>query len=288
MASRRTAPCCAGLLLLMLALLGRSALGQPHDADVQALDFQPAPRSSLVSAAEGAWLVARRAEGLAQQTVLAWQSAGARPQPVARWWQRSSGASPTVEVQLAPVAAAAGWPELARLEQLYALLLRLDPLARYCLEPGPLACGNADGHSHAQLLLQLVWLREQARVRWPQTAQWQDVDLQPVPAPVADPDVVAVQAWVQGRPLEGVTIHFNRAPHSLCAARTQADGLAWCRLQDQHGDGQQHEHATAVVATFPGDRQAGRVLPPITQVLEGRPSFASLPAEAGWRPGRRP
>lgn len=67
-------------------------------------------------------------------------------------------------------------------------------------------------------------------------------------------------------------IYFNRAPHSICAARTRADGLAICRLEDQHGDeGEHHDDAVPVIATYPGSVRADGVLLPTTYVLSIKP-----------------
>jgi hypothetical protein len=57
--------------------------------------------------------------------------------------------------------------------------------------------------------------------------------------------------------------------------------VATCRLEDQHADGHQHDHATVVVATFPGDVRPDRVLLPSTRVLA---TTASLLPPAFARP----
>ena len=59
--------------------------------------------------------------------------------------------------------------------------------------------------------------------------------------------------------------------HLIRAAlqRAGGDGLATCQLVDQHGDDESHseEGKVPVVATYPGDVRAGRVLVPTTLVL---------------------
>jgi hypothetical protein len=85
----------------------------------------------------------------------------------------------------------------------------------------------------------------------------------------ADADEVAVRVTTEEGAVEGVSIYFNRAPHSSCVGKSGKDGLATCHLVDQHGDGDAHEDdgAVAVVATFPGDVRADRVIAPTTLVL---------------------
>ena len=73
--------------------------------------------------------------------------------------------------------------------------------------------------------------------------------------------------------MPGATIIFNRAPHSGCVAKSRGDGIATCRLVDQHGDGDSHaeEGKAPVVATFPGDVRDGRVLVPTTFLMPPAP-----------------
>jgi hypothetical protein len=53
-------------------------------------------------------------------------------------------------------------------------------------------------------------------------------------------------------------------------AKSREDGLAVCHLVDQHGDDDAHadDGDVPVVATFPGDVRADRVLVPTTLVLQ--------------------
>ncbi len=158
--------------------------------------------------------------------------------------------------------------EIAVLEQLYSLVLRQEPQARYCLGSGSWPCNAArDGASHARVLQALADLCEQAVVRAPAAVPWRVVEMHGAQTRSWDADVVSVRATSPQGPLEDIAIYFNRPPHSICAARTRADGVATCRLEDQHGDGHQHDHATAVVATFPGELRPDRVLLPTTYVL---------------------
>lgn len=229
-------------------------------APPSAVEYRPALRSTLVSNRDVTFVVAQWQQGAELTTILASQQPGAVPRPVARLVQVRQGSALQVSIQLPPES------ESAVLEQLYALVLRQEPVARYCLvSDGP--CDPArDGVSHAEVLIALADARDKAD-RGPAAAPWRVVEMTGAHAPSSDADVVGVRATADHGPLEGVAIYFNRAPHSLCIARTRADGVAICRLVDPHGDEHEHDHAAPVVATFPGDVRTERVLLPTTYVL---------------------
>lgn len=249
--------------------------GEPV-APPAALDFRPAARSTLVSNREGVFLVAQQRGGAELTTVLAHRLGDAVPHPVARLVQVGVGAASRISVQPLPQAAnAAGRAgrRLAALEQLYALVLRLEPLARYCLGSGGRPCDTEqEGLSHAQVLRALADARDRAADRTAQVVPWRVIEMKGMATRTWDADVVGVLATSGELPLAGVAIYFNRAPHSLCVARTREDGAAICRLVDQHGDAHEHDHTAPVVATFPGDVQTDRVLLPSTYVL---PAFVA-------------
>jgi hypothetical protein len=236
-----------------------------------ALEYRPALRSTLVSSRDVTFVVAQWQRGAEQTTVLARQQAGAAPHPVARLVQMRQGSELQVSVQRLPESGSGAGradQESAALEQLYALVLRQEPQARYCLGSGGRPCNpERGGVSHAEVLLALADARERAAERSPTAVPWRVVAMTGAPTQSSDADVVGVRATAHQVPLEGVAIYFNRAPHSLCTARTGADGLAACRLVDPHGDEHDHDHAAPVVATFPGDVRTDRVLLPTTYVL---------------------
>jgi hypothetical protein len=236
-----------------------------------ALEFRPASRSTLVASRDVNFLVAQEKRGGVLTMVLARERAGFPPQPVAQLVQQRQDAEVHVSVQRLSEPVSAPDPatdEVAALEHLYALVLRQEPEARYCLGGGPRQCDPArDGVSHGELLRALAAARDREAPRTRTATPWRVVDMSRAPAGTADADVVGVRATTYRVPLEGVAVHFNRAPHSLCVARTGPDGVASCRLEDQHGDGHLHDHAAAVVATFPGDVRPDRVLLPTTYVL---------------------
>jgi len=239
------------------------------------VDFRPAARTTLVASHDLNFLVAQWRDGAELTTVLARQQAGADPRPVARLVQVRRGADLYSSIQRLPESfstAGRADHETAVLAQLYALVLRQDPLARYCLSSNRQPCDAArDGVSQAKVLHALANARKQAAERTPAAVPWRVVEMTAAPTRTWDADVVGVRATSDQAPLEGVAIYFNRAPHSICMARTGVDGVAVCRLVDQYGDEHEDEHEVPVVATFPGDVRTDRVLPPTTHVL--RPAF---------------
>jgi hypothetical protein len=247
------------------------------------VEYRPAQRSTLVTRRDLNFLVAKWQGSGRSTTTLALPQSGRAPRPVAQLLETRQGSELQVSVQWLPdpwtTRGLAGL-EFAALEQLYSLVLRQEPQARYCLGSSGRPCDAArDGVSHAQLLQALAALRARAVGRNPDAVPWRVVEMQGVPPRSWDADVVGVRATGPQGPLAGVAVYFNRAPHSICSARTGADGVATCRLEDQHADGHQHDHATVVVATFPGDVRPDRVLLPSTRVLAttvglGPPAFA--------------
>jgi hypothetical protein len=156
--------------------------------------------------------------------------------------------------------------QIATLENLYVLALRQDAEARFCLEA-------KDGYSHAELLRALVQARDSALARASPDKPgipWRVISMAPAPPAGGDADQVGVRVMRDERPMEGAAVYFNRAPHSGCSAKTNADGIATCELVDQHGDGDSHaEHdGTPVVVTYPGDVRVDLVLVPTTLVMQ--------------------
>jgi hypothetical protein len=164
--------------------------------------------------------------------------------------------------------------QVATLENLYVLALRQNAEGKYCLTAVSQSCDAAkDGHSHAELLRALARERESALTRASRDKPgipWRVISMIAAPPAGGDADQVGVRLMRDERPMEGATVFFNRAPHSGCFAKTNADGIATCELVDQHGDGDSHaEHdRTPVVVTYPGDVRADLVLVPMTLVMQ--------------------
>jgi len=164
---------------------------------------------------------------------------------------------------------------VATLERLYTLALRLDPEAGFCFSERPVTCDAGQArHSHGEVLRQIKRAREDALATvGVRAAPWGSVSMARVPGASRDADLVSVRLTSAGVPLADVRIFFNQAPHCACVAKTDADGVANCRLVDQHGDEDEHAgEVRAVVATFPGDVKVEPVLPPTTFIVRaGRP-----------------
>ncbi len=239
-------------------------------------DFRPAPRSMLLSSPGIEFGLAQTQHDAVQTTVVARREGDGGVRPVARLVRRQQGAQEHVTIEPnvpARPGARRRTAERAVLEQLYTLVLRMDPQASYCLKLADTACESGDALSHARALQMLAEVRAQAVDDGPAIVPWRVVDMVSLPVRSWDADVVGVRVVGRDGPIQGVSIYFNRAPHSLCIARTGADGVASCRLQDQHGDEHQHDHAAAVMAVFPGDVQPERILPPTTFVLPAPKGF---------------
>jgi len=232
----------------------------------------PAPRSTLISRPDLRFAIARGRRDGAAISVLVYEPQAAPPIPVALAATARSdsrflvsirrlGLSQPLDPQL----------ELAALEHLYVLAVEQEPTAAFCLAADDARCDPAaKGETHAAVLKELVEAREHAaRASGKPAADWNAVTMStPASAPGRDGDEVAVRVTLRERPVSAQNVFFSRAPHSGCVAPTDADGVARCRLVDYHGDdGDENERGVPVVATFPGDVTAGRVLVPMTYVL---------------------
>lgn len=149
--------------------------------------------------------------------------------------------------------------------------MRQDPYARYCFSESVSDCDAAKGRSHTDVLLQIAAARHQAMVETGQKsgdATWRSITLRPTRKD-KDPDVVTVIALDGDKPLANANVFFNRAPHSSCIAKTTRQGLAKCRLVDQHGDEHDSaiERATPVLAVYPGELGQTVWLLPTTNVI---------------------
>lgn len=285
-----------GWVSALAGMLMAACAGDPL-APPAAVDLRPVMRSTLVSAPDLRFSAARwHGEGRST-TVLMRQHGAEAPVAFARLIESRDETRTLWAIQhrdLAGVDARDALPALASIEQLYAFVLRLEPQALYCMSSGRQPCNAAlDGVSHDRMLLSLAALRERLQAATGPRVPWRSVRMEAAPGSSWDVDVVGARAVGPGGPLEGVDVYFNRAPHSTCVARTRADGVARCRLVDQHGDEHEHDHGAAVVVTYPGDVRADRVLLPTTHVLPapmpvpGRAAFARpIAPSSGAGPGR--
>jgi hypothetical protein len=214
------------------------------------------PRSTLVSKPDLQFNLVYAQKGDTQVTVLVHSPTAGKPLPVA---EISTSPKSVVSISLLP-GSAKGELKVGTIERLYVLALREDPEARFSFE-------KRQQLSHAELLGELVKARARAAQGLrPATVPWRVVSITGAPSGKDEDDVAAIVKDAQA-PMKGVTLYFNRAPHSSCSATTREDGVARCRLVDQHGDEEAHDDKTSVVATFPGDVRADRVLVPITAIV---------------------
>jgi len=274
----------AGLVIGAGCLLVACAGAQPASVaarlDLSGMTTLPAPRSTLISRPDLRFHLAQRRSGISETTVLVHDPPSGAPVPAAAIIASGERGPRHVSVERLALPSAEPGLEVAVLENLYVLAVAQEPTASFCLAEQGAGCDPArHGESHAQLLKQIVAARE-AALRGPQdasAAHWQMLTMSPAPKPGTDPDQVAVRVALDQRPFQGAQVYFNRAPHSGCVARSDAGGIAACKLVDYHGDeGDEHEADVPVVATFSGDVRPGRVLVPATFELpaDAQPNVA--------------
>jgi hypothetical protein len=237
----------------------------------------PVPRSTLVSKPELKFSLIPGERRGGRATLLVHQPAEGQAFPVAV----IGSSQDLISFERLPIPE--GVPDRASLdigtlERLYVLALRQEPEARFCLADIGQSCDAAGkGDSHAELLRKLVEARQRTRPAVP----WYFISMQPAATGSANADEVAVRLLREQRPMEGVGVYFNRAPHSGCGATSNAKGVAACVLVDQHGEEESSEHdGTPVVATFPGEVRKDLVLVPRTVVL---PQGATAPLAKATR-----
>ncbi|HWH84113.1 MAG TPA: hypothetical protein VNU71_17925 [Burkholderiaceae bacterium] len=258
-------------LIAATSVLLAGCASRPAPA-LQAHDYRPVLRSTLVSRDEPTFVQARIRQGSQWAVVLARRGPDEAPVAVAVMRYAGHGGDEHVSVQFLPDASSAALNVLA-LEQLYALILRHEALGRYCFAVGSRPCDAAGrAVAHAGLLRELAGERAHAAALAGSPfamTPWRNVAMNPIATAPSDPDDVAVQVSDDSGPMSGVTVYFNRAPHSGCAGKTSANGVAACRLVDHHGDDDdtREDARTPVVVTYPGDVRVDRVLLPTTFVL---------------------
>jgi hypothetical protein len=214
------------------------------------------PRSTLVSKPDLQFDLAHDRRGDAQVMALVHSPAVGKPLRVA---EISTSSHNVVSFSLLPGSVNSA-VKVGTIERLYVLALRQDPEARFSFDEGKQV-------SHAELLAGLVRARARAAQGLGKgTVPWRVVSIAGAPSGSDEDDVAAIVKDGQA-PMKGVSLYFNRAPHSSCSATTGKDGVARCRLVDQHGDEEADHPRAAVVATFPGDVRADRVLVPFTAIV---------------------
>jgi hypothetical protein len=257
----------AGGLLTAASMMGA--------ARAHAAEPKPAARSTLVSSPDLQFEIAETQQGASQVVRLLHRPVSGEPFAVAE--MVSAKPEGVVSIRRLPLPPGDAKLEVATLEHLYVFAIAQEPLGSYCLAAVARACDESKGRlSHAQLLRELVEARNGAvRKQNPagRPVPWRVISMAPAATDSRDADQVAVRVSTGREPLQGANVYFNRAPHSGCAAKSDAKGLAACRLVDQHGeDAEEDESRVPVVATFSGDVRADRVLVPSTFVVRNGPA----------------
>lgn len=246
----------------------------------EALQYGPAPVSTLVSQRELQFKIAQVERENDQMVVLAYQPPEGKPLPVAVMLLSRPSNKSYVSVHRLALPKAKddrGDVAIATIQYLYALVMRQDPEALYCLEQGAQRCNVSNkGYTHAELLRELAREHQEDVRRAGRTGTsipWHVVTLAPTGMVHPDSNQVSAHITSDEGSMEGKAIFFNQAPHSSCMANIDKSGIATCYLIDQHGDDGAHsEHEKApVLATFPGDVGAKRVLLPTTLVQKPEP-----------------
>lgn len=264
-----------GFVLLAGGLVGACHTVERRSYNEAGLKYGPVPRSTLVERWDLPFLLAQAQRGEGTTTVLAYQIPGNKPSPVAIIASSRSGNASHVSIQRLHLDEAMGERSalnVATLEYLYTLVLRQNPEASFCFaDIGQHCKAGQKGYSHADVLLQIARSRQDAVGSGAfRTASipWHVISLKAANMPFLHPDEVGARIAGEHGPIDDVTIFFNRAPHSTCEAKSRDGGLATCHLIDQHGDEHLHaeEDRAPVLAIFPGDVRADRVLLPTTLI----------------------
>lgn len=230
-------------------------------------------------------------DGAAVTALTAWVGDTPRRIVLGTITEANAAASHSIRVQwFQPAAADAALASIAALEEAYGRLFRLPATAYYSID-----AGSIDG-SQAAMLALVAELRSRAIGELPWSAgrlpfrPWIRIALSVASGDVPrdgfagqrvmalrrelqqsmpDPHVVAVDVRSDGEIPAEAQVVFSRDPHHVCSARIARQGLAACRLEDQHGhDPAAHvgEGARKTVATFSGALRADVVFLPTTLV----------------------
>lgn len=255
--------------------------------------LRPAPASLLVSEPALRFGVLQQVRGEADSLWLAYRPVDAAPVAVAALHSRAGADGGQVCIVRLAVPGPARPPlppavQMAATEHLYGLVLGQDALAGHALATDEAGCAQPPARTQADVLEALALERRHWQSLDPALAgrpAWHRVQLsggtvdaaeaqQPGEPGEHPEDRVSVRvADDSGRPLRGATVFFHRAPHDSCVAVAGPDGTATCQLIDQHGDAEQHvgEARAPVLATYPGQVEAGWVRLPTTRVIGRQP-----------------
>ncbi|MDY0746942.1 hypothetical protein SNE35_20685 [Paucibacter sp. R3-3] len=234
------------------------------------VEFTAPPTSLLVGRADLPFRVGRLRHGDAEAVILAHETADHRLLPMATAAEIGDAARPRICVDLLGMRDAGTDRALVitAVERFYGLVLRLDGEGDYCLADASNDCPVGQRLSQGDVLRELVRVRAEALDD--KAKPWSVVSLAPAKAASSDLDDVAAQVSGDAGPMAGATVFFHRAPHSGCVAKSGEQGVATCRLVDQHGDEDpdEHEADAKLLVTFPGEIGTDRTLVPMTQRMQ--------------------
>jgi hypothetical protein len=257
----------------MARLLLACALGLPMAASPSKLFTEAPAEVTAETAASGAGTVTTLKRVGGDSPVLASVSSAttaAGPEFSIRW-QRRPGPQPD-----------AAELDLLGLERLYAHVLQLEPTARFRFEAprGSTPSLKARGATQGDVLRAIAEARHRAARELAaarsalKPTPWRIVSLKAVRASKdSHPDQVTVRVLdAQGKPLAGALLGATRGADMMCQARSDARGVATCKLIDTHGHGpEEHEDDGPVIVTFPGVVGPGAIDLPTTLRIDAAP-----------------
>jgi hypothetical protein len=163
---------------------------------------------------------------------------------------------------------------LTSLEHLYAMTLATAAEGEFRFATGIDGADGSATSSQADVLRKIAAARQciVGNLGWQAgdaVARWEVVLMEShETANHGDNDAVAVRVKSESGPLSGAHVSFARAPHSGCAAMSDAQGVAACTMQDLHMHGAHEDgHDAPVVATFRGNVGPAEIQLPTTLVL---------------------
>lgn len=264
----------AGLLAATVCAVIGIAIVLADDGP-DASQYAPTPRSRLVTRADLVFKLAQVQEKDRRVTVLGLEAEPGSPEPVARMTFYRVNRTNHFDLHLPPARRASPQAvvvRIAALEHLYAWTMRQDATGVFCMSEGKAGCSaERAGQDHGAVLAQIAAARQRLLDEASGLAgyaAWHPVTLRLL-EPGTDPDQVTVEVTLDGAPLADAPLYVSRPPHSTCKARSGADGIASCRLEDPYGANHFHpiDEIGQVLATYPGDVQAQKVSLPGTAVM---------------------
>lgn len=154
--------------------------------------------------------------------------------------------------------------DLAALESLYVQALSQDPAARYSFTVSTTSTRpkvpTLSSAELPELLEHIAVIRSCFTKRVDSNLSalpWEVASLKNLRMPKKESDATFVALSAAGKPISGVRVFLDRAPHYACSGLTNSKGVMSCVLEDTHG----HEHvhglhdsqeSAPIIASYPG------------------------------------